>query len=315
MADPNLIACLYPGGNSNRSLENAMLTIDMAENASRRFEPLIEDRSRHSSLAPEDEVDTYNDNAYDNESYDDAYDDASGSQESAVSNAPNNDYSPGLQLGFDDWRKNRMGFVFGTSQNCDIVLPKRDSLDGLAPRQCVITFDVQGRLTLQDLDPRRKKGGTAVTYKGQGGQKRRKFTWILGGDEFPERNAPIVIALHNNLKFQIVVAHHNIHSALYRENVAQFPGRVVTNVDDLSFGGLGFQSLDSTAAPSGAQTPSMDAILLDNGELGRGAQAVVIRVWDVSTGLEYASKRPLEKKAWKRMRAEIDLLKQVNHVS
>src|SRR6266566_566656 len=133
--------------------------------------------------------------------------------------------------------------------------------------------------------------------KGKGGHKRRSFTWILSGDEFIAKNQPIVIALHNNLKFQIVVAQHDIHSALSQENVAQFRHRVDTSVNGLSFSGLGFQSLDSTAAPSGAQTPSTDTILLNNSELGRGAQAVVTRVWDVSTGLEYASS-PRRKRKW-----------------
>ncbi len=310
MADQNLIAYLYPDG-ITKSVDNAMFTIRMTENESRRIEPLMEDRSRRSSQAPEDEVSNYDDDNDDDD--DNGYYDQESDE---VSKTPNNDYSPGLQLRFDDLRKNGVGFVFGTSRNCDIVLPKRDSLDGIASRLCAITFDDQGRLILRDLqDRKRKKGGTAVTYKGKGGHKRRSFTWILSGDEFIAKNQPIVIALHNNLKFQIVVAQHDIHSALYQENVAQFRHRVDTSVNGLSFSGLGFQSLDSTAAPSGAQTPSTDAILLNNGELGRGAQAVVTRVWDVSTGLEYASKEPLKEKFHKRLMREVNLLKQISHVS
>ncbi|KAJ9137657.1 CAMK family protein kinase [Pleurostoma richardsiae] len=306
MADPNLIAYLYPTGDRLLHLENALRTIRMAENEPRRIEPLIEDRSQRSSQAPEDEANDclYENNDGDNDGYHD--------QEEA-SNIPNNDYSPGLQLRFDEWRKNREGFVIGTSRNCDIVLPRRESLSGLAPRQCVITFDDQGRLILRDVQDRRKKGGTAVTYNGKGEQKCRTFTWILSGHKFPERNQPINIILHENLKFQIVVAHQDIHSAAYQENVAQFRLRVATNLDDISFGGFGLESLNSTAAPSGAQSPIRDVILLDNGELGRGAQAVVSRVWNVSTGLEYASKEPLSKRFRKRLATEVDILKQINH--
>lgn len=304
MADPNLIACLYPDGDGY-SPGNATRTINMAENASRRIEPLTEDRSRHSSQAPEDETGNYEDEDEDD----------NGHQSEQVADS-GYDYSPGLQLRFDDWRKNEAGFVFGTSRNCDIVLPKRDTLGNLAPRQCAIRFDRMQRLVLEDLQKRQsKKSATAVTYNGEGGQKRRGFTWILSAHQFTDDHTPIIIALHDNLKFQIVVAHHDMASASYQESVAQFPSRFTTNVEDLSFGRVGFQSGDSTAAPSGTQSPGTDAILLSNGELGRGAQAVVVRVWNVSTGLEYASKEPVSNRVWNRLKTEINLLEKISHVS
>lgn len=310
MADPNLIACLYPLDNIP-GLENASRTVYMPENAALRFEPLVVDHSRQSSQAPEGDGDADDDND------DDDVGSGNGGHESVeAGHVPNNEYSPGLQLRFDDWRKNRVGFVFGTSPNCDIVVPKRESLEGcIAPRHCVITFDEQGRLILRDLqDSKRNKRGTAVTYKSQGGQRRRNFTWILSGHRFTARNVPIILILHNTLKFQIVVTCHDTYSAQYREKVAQFATRVANDADDISLGGLGFQSLGSTATASGAQTTSTGAILLNNGELGRGAQAVVIRVWDVSTGLEYASKEPLSQRAHRRLRDEVELLKHIQHV-
>ncbi|KAF2969084.1 hypothetical protein GQX73_g4482 [Xylaria multiplex] len=320
MEDPNLIAYLYPGGDEPSHFKNAELTILMAQNETRRIEPLLVDRSRGSSLALEDGSDDYNDDKNNDEcdgndyDADDSYTNDLQSEE--TKKLPNHDYSPGLQLRFDDERKNRIGFVFGTSLGADIVLPRRDSMSGLAPRHCVLTFDDHGRLILRDLgDRERRKGGTAVTYGGKGGQKRRGFTWILSGHDFTEQreHEPIIIELDKNLKFEITIVTHDINSPLYKDNLAQFPYRAVTGVDDLSLGGLGFQSLDSTAVQSGAQTPSNNAILLDNGELGRGSQAVVVRVWDVSNAAEYASKQPLKTKFWDRLKMEVNLLKQINH--
>lgn len=100
-------------------------------------------------------------------------------------------------------------------------------------------------------------------------------------------------------------------------NVAQFLSAPIEGVDDLSLSQLGLWSMSSTAEHSGARTvraPSKDAILLDQKELGSGAQAVVIRVWNVSTGVEYASKKPLKEKHWEFLRREIDLLENIHHV-
>lgn len=308
-------------------MDNALRTIEM--NESRRFEPLRYDFSRDSSLAPNDRDDT-NDAGNDYNGGDGGDADADGDDQEAPDSG--HDYSPGLRLAFDDERKSSLGILIGTSPKCDIVLPKRDSLSGIAPYQCAITFDEQGRLILKDLQnpedqKRRKRGrtsftpGTSVTYNGKGGQKRCAFTWILGGHEFTADNQPIVIALHDNLKFQIVVAPQDMHSSPYKESVARFLSGPAVGVDDLSLSQLGVWSMGSTAGPSGAQTPSetlppsKDAILLDNGELGQGAFAVVMRVWNVSTGAEYASKEPLKKKNWEYLEREIKLLKGIRNVS
>ncbi|KUI73411.1 hypothetical protein VM1G_08980 [Cytospora mali] len=290
----------------------------MAQNRSRYIEPLLEDRSQHPSQAPEDgayDDDSSDDNSNDDNSNDDNSNDDNSQQLEETSKLPDYDYSPGLQLRFDDERKNRVGIVFGTSLNADIVLPTRTSLKRLGQFQCALTFDDQGRLILRDLQSRRRNniGGTAVTYKGQGGDKRRSFTWILSGASFTGRNQPIVIELHDTIKIGIVVAPHDIHSPLYKDNVTQFRRGPAANVDDLVFGGLGVQSMGSTAMQSGAQTPSTDAILLNDGELGRGAQAAVIRVWDVSTGNEFASKNPLSRWSQGRLKEEVDIMKQITH--
>ncbi|PHH88432.1 hypothetical protein CDD83_7531 [Cordyceps sp. RAO-2017] len=277
MADPNLIACLYPADTNSR-LGRALETVQMDENSSRYVPPQVirndSSCSRESSQSLEEE-------------------------EEGNDETPHYIYSEGLELRFDHPRRNRLGILLGKSSNCDIVLPKLESLKSASQYQCVITFDNQD--------------GTTVTYNDKGGFKRRGFTWILGGDKFFQETRKIFITFHNKLKFQIVVAPHDIHSDLHKEKVAQFRRAVEASVDDLPVSGLGFQSLESTAAASGAETPRRDAILLDNGELDRGAQAVVTRVWDVSTGLEYASKKPLQMKYWHRLKKEGNLLQQIRH--
>lgn len=97
MADPNLIACLYPA--EDHVFGNALRLVCMTENESRRIEPLLEDRSRHSSKAPEDGV-------FEDDSSDDDGDDDNGQQSEKTTKPPNHNYSSGLQLRFDDERKN-----------------------------------------------------------------------------------------------------------------------------------------------------------------------------------------------------------------
>ena len=87
--------------------------------------------------------------------------------------------------------------------------------------------------------------------------------------------------------------------------------------DDLPFGGLGIQSPNSTAPPSGVQTPSQDPIRLKQEILGTGAFAAVKRYWDFSIGIEYAYKEPrnkrrFDRKAWEK---EVEIMGQISHVS
>ncbi|KAI9155799.1 putative serine/threonine-protein kinase PRKY [Paramyrothecium foliicola] len=327
MAIENLIACLYP---VDDGAGNALSTVNKPENKSFFLEPMGEDRSRAASEVTED------DGPYCNSNEDDkSTDDEDGNEEpEELGNEQDNFYTPSLCLRFDDYRKNRIGIVFGTSQQADIVLPRRKSLLGLAKIVCAITFDDLGRLVLKDLQDKGSKScGTSVTYSGEGAQKRRGFTWILSGDGFTKEHKHLVIALHDRLKFRIVVAEYEIDSLEYQEQVALFRGRHTISADELTFDGLDVQSTSTTVVPSGAQTPCIDtlldqghhttlkavqppgkkAILLNGGELGRGGQAIVSRMWDVSTGLEYAVKSPRETKFCHLLGAEISLLKQISH--
>ncbi|KAK0892750.1 Protein kinase protein rad53 [Friedmanniomyces endolithicus] len=189
----------------------------------------------------------------------------------------------GLQLTFTHGSKAGPGLLLGTDKNtCDILLPL---MKGVSRCHCYLTFDKERRLILRDCST----NGTLVTHDGKGGKKRRHFTWILGGHEVPDKTETIVIQLHAALRFQMVVAKPTFPH-IYYENIDDFL-RETAATTDLQFGALGIQSIASTAAPSGTHTPNQEPILLEQETLSRGAYGVVTRVWDVSKGREYASKR------------------------
>jgi hypothetical protein len=279
----DLIASLYPFPHGKRSY--AHQAIDFPENSSRltdfeEYLPELRGRQSRETTAP----------------LSDAGDDDA--KETVGGRA--------LQLTFTHGPKAGRGFTIGTDANrYDIVLP---DTRGVSRCHCYLTFDKERRLILRDCS----SNGTIVTYDGKGGKKRRHFTWILGGHRVPNESKTIVIQLHAMLKFQIVVTKPTFPD-IYFENVNDFL-RETAVAANIPFGALGIQSTASTAAPSGTHTPVQDPILLEQETLGRGAYGVVTRVWDVSTGREYASKRftNLDKSDWEK---EASLMRQSPHVS
>ena len=296
----DLIASLYPYDERDQKNGNARKAIDKTENRPRRVEPrrqpieLLGRQSRETTAPPDDEN----------------YDGKSG---------PGDD-DPGLELRFSHGPKGGHGFVLGTdASSCDIVLPPlehpRNGQFLVSRQHCYITFDEHRRLIVQDISSR----GTIVTYHGKGGQKRRGFTWIIGGHKVPDEKEAIVIEIAPKLRFQIIVSKEHPKRDLFFDNVDQFRDKIAAN-DEFPFGALGINSALSTATASGRDTPkrrdnsSPDDILLKQGKLGEGAFSVVSRVWDVSTGLEYASKkfRNLKVSDW---RKEADVMRKISHVS
>lgn len=90
--------------------------------------------------------------------------------------------------------------MLGTDANsCDIVLPLTK---GVSRCHWYLTFDEERRVVVRDCS----SNGTTVTFDGKGGEKRRHFTWILGGHRVPGDAKTIFIRLHAVLKFQIVLA-------------------------------------------------------------------------------------------------------------
>ncbi|OAA53798.1 Protein kinase-like domain protein [Niveomyces insectorum RCEF 264] len=322
MANQDTIACLYPADNFV-SVGNGLRVIYMTQNESRRIEPHLVDNDERPSSQAGNSIDNIEDSGDEgSDEGDDESGDGSSDSNSSIGDdnqtvdgeneAASQGHSAGLRLRFDDPRKHRAGIVFGTSPDADVVLPRRDSLVGLAPYQCALTFDDRGRLILRDLqNSAKKRGGTAVKYNDKGEQKRRNFTWILSGNECVENNRPVIIALHENLKFEIVVEKHDLASAAYQEKVAQFLECAVDN--SLPPGESNTQRSDVTITPGGASKTITDPILIEDEELGEGGQAVVVRAWNVSTGEQYAIKRPKMEEFYDRLAKEVKFLKRTNH--
>ena len=214
---------------------------------------------------------------------------------------------PRLQLTFNPGPKSGQGLMLGTDPNCDIVLPR---LKHISKRHCALTFDDQRRLILRDFS----KHGTIVEYDKKGGESRYYFTWILGGHKVPRKTKKLVIEIQG-ISFQIIVSTHDENPLLYIANVDRFLQEAKAN-DELPLGELGIQSSSSTAAPSGAHTPSQGPIRLKQETLGNGTFAVVRCFWDVSTGFEYAYKEPRDKKRFDRKmwEKEADIMGQISHV-
>lgn len=224
-------------------------------------------------------------------------------------------YEPGIQLTFSYGPKGGPGFVFGTyGPGCDVVLPNIED-NKISRRHCYLNFDAHNRLILRDTSTH----GTIVTYDGKGGFKRRNFTWILGGYEFADDANTIVIEFHEALKFQIVVKKRRGFPHIYIDNINQFPKAEEAAIDELPTGRLGrfgIQSERSTAVQSRAHSPGSIPIYIDIELLGEGSFAVVKRVWNVSTGFEYASKKSKRKRfKWELWNKEIKIMKEISHVS
>jgi hypothetical protein len=292
----DLIACLYPYRDDRTDGKLAKKVVKDPENNSRyvqrlKEKPKLPRRGSRETTAPLDKYEQDNTTSW--------------------------HYEDGLKLTFSQNRKTGSRIVLGTDPNsCDIGVPVLPFISG---RHCYLTFDAQRRLVVRDCS----RHGTIVTYDKQGGEKRRvtvkhdtqgrvkrdEFTWIIGGDKVPDDTKTIVIQLDVNLKFQIIVSKPTFID-VYQDNVDQF----LAEAAELPFGALGIQSTISTAPTSGTHTPTHNPILLQQGILGKGAFSVVSRVWDVSTGLEYAAKQFLDTKNldWKK---EAELMRQTAHVS
>jgi hypothetical protein len=176
-------------------------------------------------------------------------------------------HHPGLELRFSRGRQTPYGFVFRWDSNSDIVLPS--TITTISFHHFALTFDDHYRPIVKDLG---SANGTEVTYDTQGEGKRSDFVWIIGGHDVPQRMKAIVININKNLKFQIVVAHHDITSPRYIDNVNRFR-HGTANAENL-FGRLDLRSRPQTERASGAHTPGTGPIVLRK-KLGEGTFRVV----------------------------------------
>lgn len=282
----DVIACLYP---HDRRADYAISAVAMKQNSSRRIAApapaaLLELPGR---TTRESTVSFYDENE----------------ESDPNRNLPNVE---GLQLTFTLGPKAAPGFYIGTDDRlCDIVLPR---LASISRQHCLLTFDEEGRLIVRDCS----KHGTIVEYDGKGRERRRNFTWIIGGQSGPDKTETIVIEFNTKLRFQILVSKPSIPT-IYSDNVrifrANFPAET-----SLPLGVLDIQSNASTAAPSGTSSPIGDPVFIGEEKLGSGSFATVFRVWDVSTGAEFASKRfgDLQTSYWLKEKSVMEL---ISHVS
>ncbi|KAH6630113.1 kinase-like domain-containing protein [Chaetomium sp. MPI-SDFR-AT-0129] len=230
----------------------------------------------------------------------------------------------GLQLRYDHRRKLRSGFALGTSEGCDICLPKTSKVKGISGFQCLICFDAHDRLVLKDVrdvntSTGKRADGTAVSYNGKGREKRRGFTWLLSGTDFTDRadgRQETLIYLHDNICFRAVVPPRDHSSEEYRARVAQFRQGVTVDSHELPLTGLGLDGGESTAGlDTGAQTPRQGAVWIKRRTLGQGSFAAVTLFSNVSTGVGYARKQPAAGKDYdlEEWRKEARLLRRISH--
>ncbi|KAF2181488.1 kinase-like protein [Zopfia rhizophila CBS 207.26] len=286
MEDANLIACLYPHKKSRgarRAISNPQNISQFVPRLLQKPEPLLGRESREST-APLEE----------NKNEPPAY-----------------FYEDGLQLTFSHGPKGDKGFALRINQNeYDIVLPKLGEIKKL---HGYFTFNDENRFIWRDSSIR----GTIITYDGKEEERRRKFTWILSKDKVPDKKTEeIVIELHEYLKFQIVISKHDTHPDQYIANVEQFRAEIAVQ-DEPRISILGMHSPGSTAPHSNAHTPNQGRIVLKQRTLGKGAFAVMTHSWDVSTGIEYACKKPRNRERFDRgsWEKEIDIMSKIRHVS
>jgi serine/threonine-protein kinase Chk2 len=285
MADTDLIAQIYP-------FNDPLYYVQKTIKASSRFMPPRQPQQRqdpygHSSRESTEALEEYNPETL-----------------------------PYIELRFSGPPRTSSGLVFGTDPNtCDVVLPNIKGI-GLSKRHFALTYkrteiDERYHLIVRDL---KSTHGTTVAYDRKGRDKRRsKFDWIVDGFDLPNQTKNLIVQLHQNLSFRIIVNHHDITSPIYIDNVERFR-QGAANLQNL-VSGFSLQSGPDTERNSGTQTPVKHSILLPLGRIGHGTYGVVSRHWNVSTGDEYACKQPAganyDKVAW---RNEIDIMKKISDV-
>ncbi|KAH6620869.1 kinase-like domain-containing protein [Chaetomium sp. MPI-SDFR-AT-0129] len=227
---------------------------------------------------------------------------------------------PFLELRFSKLPRAPGGLVFGTDGvKSDVQLPQVGRASG---RQFSITFkndfpDGRYRLVVHDLG---STFGTEVSYDGNIDKSKEKkkfrriFDWLVSGNEYPQRDKAIIqIQINEFLTFRIVPVHRDVTSPTYTRNVERFLRGAPAS--DTFLNALRLQSGPQTVATSTAQTPFTGPILLPmDSKSSNGTFGLVTRVWNASTGEEYACKRPVSSKFnvadWKR---EVETLERFQH--
>jgi hypothetical protein len=134
---------------------------------------------------------------------------------------PDGGPSPALALSFDRPPRGRSGFLLGTGDDCDIVLP---SVHGVSRHHCYLSFDAEHRLVLKDTS----RNGTAVWYDHHSNGDRTNASWVLssgGSYGFPDLVRRLVVDIQT-IRFQVVVHDPSADLDGYTQRVARFLDRV-----------------------------------------------------------------------------------------
>lgn len=217
------------------------------------------------------------------------------------------EYEACIKVTFDQIPKTR----FGRSTDTELPLA---GFPAVSSYHFALTFDDDYRLVVRDLG---STCGTAVIYGPTEGDRWSNFDWIVGGSDFLEGMSPIIVKVSQFMQFRLVIPRHNVQSKSYRDKVDRFRAGTADPDHLLDLGHVGLISRVRTEVPSGVQTPVSrpDRAVTVNTKLGQGTFAVVYRVWNVSTGEQYALKKPLkafDAAAWER---EALIMDRIEHVS
>ncbi|KAI9780303.1 MAG: hypothetical protein M1816_003113 [Peltula sp. TS41687] len=201
------------------------------------------------------------------------------------------EYEACIKVTFSHIPKTRFGLRTGWSEDVELCLAP---LPAVGHYHFALTFDDNYCLVVRDLGT---TCGTAVVYRWTEQGRWSSFDWIVGGSDYLRGLSPIIVKVSRFLQLQLVVPPHNIQDKSYREKVDRFRAGMADIEDLLDLGRVGLLSRRRTKVPTGIQTPTSHpatAVTMKK-KLGEGAFAVVYRVWNVSTGEEYALKKPKPK--------------------
>lgn len=222
------------------------------------------------------------------------------------------EYEACIRVTFDCISKTRSGLRAGRSDDAELHLVE---LPGVGFYHFALTFDSNYCLVIRDLG---STCGITVIYDGTERGRWSKFDWIVGGSDFLEKVSLIVVKVSQFVQFQVVIPRHDVGSKSYKDKVDRFRAGTADVEQLLDLGRVGLPSRVRTTVPSGVQTPASqpaEAVTVRK-RIGRGGFGVVYRVWNVSTGEQFAVKKPKKRRYngadWEK---EIVIMERIEHVS
>lgn len=212
-----------------------------------------------------------------------------------------------IQLRFSTPRKEQYGFSIGPSADCDIQISLPSNTSGPLPKWGFL-FDTKGRLMICNLPLSPSEHMTAVSYNDRAKESRHKFAWLLNG--LPARTGG----------WKIVAECRNWDILGYRERIG------VAKFEPVAFE---IRAAGHLLLPQSAQRVQQEFgliklnrimgdidsyVYLGLEQLGVGGEGIVQRVFDVSTGEQFAMKTSRYGRT-KGLRQEMEMLLHLDHVS